>query len=285
MKRTLLISAICLSASALFAGTPSSDFDLTSAADTLKQSTDTSHFFMGRREILVTNGGNDIHFIRNRFSEEDEVQSQNKNPLNQFNSHWESFNFGIGGFGSGIASTSVGDNDGYIDVDPIRSFAFHWNIADLSFPLTSGKRIGLVSGIGVSWDFYALSKKNVWLDKDDNGLVHFDTIEYKRNKLRTCNMVVPLMLEFHPVDNHSLYIMAGVEGNLRLGARTKHVTDEGVKNKHKSDFYMNPLTCNMVVRAGYGLFGVYFSTALTPMFKDNKGPVVYPFSAGVSLNF
>lgn len=285
MKRTLLISAICLSASALFAGTPSFDFDLTAAADTLKQSTDTSHFFMGRREILVTNGGNDIHFIRNRFAEDgDEVQTQDKNPLHRFNSHWESFNFGIGGFGSGIASTSVDSKYDYIDVDPIRSFAFHWNISDLSFPLTPQNRIGLVSGIGVTWDYYALSKKNVWLDKGDS-LMHFDTVTYKRNKLRTCNMVVPLMLEFHPVNNSNLYVMAGVEANLRLGARTKHVTEEGVKNKHKSDFYMNPITCNMVVRAGYGDFGVYFSTALTPMFKDNKGPVVYPFSAGVSLNF
>ncbi len=282
MKRTLLISAICLSATALFAGSPASDFK--AAADTLKQSTDTSHFFMGRHEILVTNGGNDIHFIRNRFAEEgDEGQTQ-KNPLHRFNSHWESFNFGIGGFGSGIASTSVDSKYDYIDVDPIRSFAFHWNINDISLSLTPQNRIGLVSGIGVTWDFYALSKKNVWLDKGDS-LTHSDTLTYKRNKLRTCNLVVPLMLEFHPVNNSNLYVMAGVEANLRLGARTKQVTEEGVKNKHKSDFYMNPITCNMVVRAGYGDFGVYFSTALTPMFKDNKGPVVYPFSAGVSLNF
>ncbi|MBR5168541.1 MAG: outer membrane beta-barrel protein [Salinivirgaceae bacterium] len=285
MKRTLLISAICLSATALFAGSPASDFDFMAATDTLKQSSDTSHFFMGRREILVTNGGKDIHFIRNRFSDDsEENQEQSKNPLHRFNSHWESFNFGIGGFGSGIAGTSVDSKYDYIDVDPIRSFAFHWNITDLSLSLTPQNRIGLVSGIGVTWDFYALSKKNVWLEKGDS-LMHFDTVTYKRNKLRTCNMVVPLMLEFHPVNNSNLYVMAGVEANLRLGARTKHVTEDGVKNKHKSDFYMNPITCNMVVRAGYEDFGVYFSTALTPMFKDNKGPEVYPFSAGVSLNF
>lgn len=285
MKKTLLISAICLSATTLFAETPA-NFDMEFAADSLKHSGDTSHFFLGKREILVTNKGNDIHFIRNRFSDENEYSVECNNPFFSFNDHWESLNFGIGGFGAQSFSFDIDKEYDEISVDPIHSFAFHWNIGSIALPLTKSNRVGLVSGVGVTWDFYALSDKKIHLTKGESELEYsHDSIEYKRNKLRTTNLVVPLMLEVHPYKNSDIYVLAGVEGNLRLGARTKQVADDGHREKRKSDYHMNPFTCNLVVRAGYNDFGVFFSTALTPMFKDGRGPVVYPFSAGISLNY
>jgi len=283
MKKTFFTIAICCVSTVLMAeNLVNNSF----AVDSIKPKADTTHFYLGRHELLVTNGGNDVHFIRNRYLDyEYSSNNDKKNPFNNFDSHWASFNFGIGGFGEKMFSTAVGSESDYIDVNPLRSFSFHWNISDIALPLTSSNNIGIVSGVGVSWDYYALSNKSLCLRKADSILIHYnDTIEYKRNKLRTCNLVVPLMLEFHPAQNSNLYLIVGVEGNIRLGAKTKQVTNSGRKSKHKSDFYMNPLTCNFVVRAGYENFGVYFSTACTPMFKDGKGPDVHPFSAGISLN-
>jgi len=288
MKKTLILTVLCFSTSVMMAGNVESiqDYEL---VDSIKENSDTSHFFLGRHEIIVSDCGNDIHFIRNRFSdtsEEGNIDYAKRNPFLDFNSHWSSINFGLGGFGSEMFSTSVGSGQDYIDVDPLRSFAFHWNISDIALPLTSSKNLGIVTGVGVSWDYYALSNKSISLRKGDTALVYFvDSVEFKRNKLRTCNLVVPLMFEIHPTKSSDLYVMLGVEGNLRLGAKNKQVTEEGKKNKYKSDFYMNPITCNFVVRAGYEDFGVFFSTACTPMFKDGKGPNIYPFSAGVSMNF
>jgi hypothetical protein len=36
---------------------------------------------------------------------------------------------------------------------------------------------------------------------------------------------------------------------------------------------------------GYGNFGIYADYHMKPLFKENEGPELYPFSVGVSLNF
>jgi len=94
------------------------------------------------------------------------------------------------------------------------------------------------------------------------------------------------MLEFQArVNQRPLYLAAGVEGALKLGAHTKWKTESGSKTKDRSDFYINPFTYVLAARLGYDEFGLYGTYSLQSLFKENEGPELYPFTLGISFNF
>ena len=108
---------------------------------------------------------------------------------------------------------------------------------------------------------------------------------YEKSKLRVVNLALPVALEWQPRGRSNFYAMVGIEGNLRTGSSTKMVTDKGRKIKNKSDLHINTFSCDVFARVGYNNAGVYVSANLTPLFKDGKGPELYPFSAGLSFSF
>ena len=66
----------------------------------------------------------------------------------------------------------------------------------------------------------------------------------------------------------------------------KYVFDRNgnkVKAKDKTDFNLNPIQASALVQIGYGKVQFFATYAFTTLFQNNKGPVVYPVSAGVKL--
>ena len=252
-----------------------------------------THFRFGKREVIFD--GNDIHFIRDRF-EEDEIEEVNETsdnanwsnkPPRYYHSHIESFNIGIAGYGSDMFSTTVADSASYLDLNGNRSIHLDFYFVDAAARL-GNSRFGVSSGLGVKWDLYSLSAKNIVLNKGQHQLEYqYDTTNYvyEKSKLRVVNLALPVALEWHSHGWSNFYAMVGVEGNLRIGSSTKMVTDKGRKIKNKSDLHINTFSCDVFARAGYDGLGVYVSANLTPLFKDSKGPELYPFSAGVSFSF
>ena len=83
-----------------------------------------------------------------------------------------------------------------------------------------------------------------------------------------------------------LSISPGVTGGWRFTSYNKRVVNEnGDRNKirNNDDFNLNPFRVNASVRLGYGSFVLFANYSLTSMFKNNEGPDLMPFSAGVRI--
>jgi hypothetical protein len=56
--------------------------------------------------------------------------------------------------------------------------------------------------------------------------------------------------------------------------------------KQRSDYHLSDIKYSSTVRVGYGdYFTVFANYGLSQLFEKDKGPQVYPLTAGVSINF
>lgn len=142
----------------------------------------------------------------------------------------------------------------------------------------------LSSAVGFKWRSFKFADKCNILVEGEQGLEysHF-TDNGKKNKLKMTYLTVPLRLDLFPTNNW--HIVAGVEGNLRLCSKVKAKSYDDEKFKKKGDYYMNPLSCDVIFGINYRGIGIMASKDLTPLFKDGKGPDVYPYSIGICLDF
>jgi hypothetical protein len=63
--------------------------------------------------------------------------------------------------------------------------------------------------------------------------------------------------------------------NLRFGT---------VKTKVYDNFNLNPFRASVRVSVGYGRVNIFAERALTTFFEKDKGPILYPFTAGIGIS-
>ena len=95
-------------------------------------------------------------------------------------------------------------------------------------------------------------------------------------------MTVPLFLEFQiPAPYKNIHISAGVIGGLKLCSYTKMkytISEEKSKDKANGDYNLSPLRWGVTAMVGYRALGLYANYYFTPLFKEDKGPELYPFA-------
>ena len=79
-----------------------------------------------------------------------------------------------------------------------------------------------------------------------------------------------------------LYLAGGVIGGINLGAHTKYKYNKD-KEKYRSNFNLSPFKYELTGRIGFGDFCVFANYSLSPLFKDGKGPELYPLMIGISF--
>jgi hypothetical protein len=194
-------------------------------------------------------------------------------------SHW-------GGFGF-MFSDLKGLKDA--DLNQGRSYTFLLNLVECNIPLN--RHWVAASGFGFDWTRYHFSG-NVSL-QDIDGVAQFVTDEegrkYKDSKALFYYLKIPLLLEYQ-VRAHNgkkIYINGGIEGTIKLYSKSKIEarTNEGIRKYDFGGFNMFPVNARYILGFGYsgvGLIGYYQPISL---FAKNKGPELYPFGAGIILNF
>ena len=97
-------------------------------------------------------------------------------------------------------------------------------------------------------------------------------------------MTIPLIFEFQiPVNSgYRIHMGIGAVGSLKL---TSKITQKysGTKSKDKSDFQIPGLKYGFTARIGYRFIQLFANYDMTPLFKENRGPQVFPVSAGLTL--
>ncbi len=247
--------------------------------DEVEEEKDTVVISVGRREVVIVDGR--MPEIRTR-----------QRPRMQWRSNWSGFYLGINGYLTPGNSINLDPEDEYLNLEYNNSIQVNLNIWEQNLVLARGNNgmVGLVSGLGVSWNNYRFSE-NIRLVHDADGLAHDyddDIHSFRKNKLTVSHLNLPFMLEFqHRAHSYNQFHMsAGVNVGLRLRSHTKQVyRHEGsrVKDKDFRDFHLAPFRYEAVARIGWGRINLFATYALNSMFREDKGPELYPFSAGIRL--
>ncbi len=206
----------------------------------------------------------------------------------KFRGHWAGVEIGLNNLLDNSGSLTRTPATSFMELNASRSLNVNLNFAQYSIGFIRNK-FGLTTGLGLEFCNYFFSNDNS-IGKSNGSIVTVDTLGgLEKSKLTTTYLRIPVLLEVQLFGNsrsHRLYVSAGVIGGMKLGSHTKIVVDEGEKkSKHSDDFYLNPFRWGLTAHIGYKGVSLYGDYYLTSLFQNNKGPELYPFSAGLALTF
>jgi len=246
---------------------------------------DSTTIRVGDKEIRIVEK-NDDTAIRIQDIDDDDDNFVTK----RFRGHWAGFEWGINNFLDNANTLSRESDAWFMDLNTGRSWAININFAQYSLGFGTS-HVGLLTGLGLEFSNYFFDNDNTIHELND--FIIADSLDgnVSKSKLTTTYLRVPLILEVqfpNTIRAKRVFLSAGIVAGLKLGSHTKVVyKDDGGKNKDKNrdDFNINPFRYGLTARLGFGnvsLFGDYY---FTPLFVDEKGPELHPFSVGLSFNF
>jgi hypothetical protein len=151
--------------------------------------------------------------------------------------------------------------------------------------------IGLVTGIGISFQAYRLDDHtSILLDENQKVQPKYIYLSSsQKSKFAMVNLEVPLLVEFQiPIRNYAnrLYFSTGVTGSRRLESHTKIKYEKDGKNeklKAPGNYSVRDFKVAATIRIGYRWVNLFATYDIFPLFEDEKGPVMYPYSLGIRL--
>jgi len=241
---------------------------------------------VGDKEIRIVerNDDTDIRIQDVDCDDDDEIH----NP--RFRGHWAGFEWGINNFLDSDNSLSREQDAWFMDLNTGRSWAININFAQYSLGFGTS-HVGLLTGLGLEFSNYFFDNDNTIHEMSD--LIVADSLDgnVSKSKLTTTYLRVPLILEVqfpNTIRAHRVFLSAGIVAGLKLGSHTKVVyKDDGGKNKDKNrdDFNINPFRYGLTARLGFGNMSFFGDYYFSPLFVEDKGPELHPFTVGLSFNF
>jgi hypothetical protein len=165
------------------------------------------------------------------------------------------------------------------------------------FPFKTNPKMSMAFGPGISTDQILFSKTYVGI-KDLTPQIYFtdqaDTNHFKKTKLATAYLEAPIELRYsaNPYTGKGLKLALGVKVGTLLNAHTRNTKYQNAAGASLNDYvqkeaskkFFNKNRLSGMVRVGYGHFSLYGTYQFTTLFKDGFGPVVRPFSIGITLS-
>jgi hypothetical protein len=256
-----------------------------------KQNDDTTNIRFKRKTVKIVEDDGETKIFVKKHQKDDWDFFWGDN--DGFKGSWSGFSMGLSNFVDKDFSLSRNAGDEFMDLNTGKSWNMNVNFAQYSMNLI-GEKFGLVTGLGLEWNFYRFDNDNSILENTTTGIIEERILDadwnVEKSKLSTTYATLPLLLEFHSSShNHNGFVIsAGVIGGLKLGSNTKVVYKEnGDKNKDKTkdDFNLAPFRYGVHARIGVGDWMVYGTYYFTSIFESDKGPELYPISVGIALSF
>ncbi|WP_430812385.1 MULTISPECIES: WG repeat-containing protein [unclassified Carboxylicivirga] len=208
----------------------------------------------------------------------------------RFKGHYAGVELGFNTLLNHGGSPALAPPNQYMEVNTGRSTTWALNPLQWSIGLNRKGNFGLITGLGIEWNNYHFAHANTIARESDGSIVEMPiTRPLHKNKLVTTHLNMPLLMEYQfPARGHhrALYISAGAIGGLRLGAHTRVVYDDDElprKQKQKGSYSLQPFRYGAMVRMGYRAINLYSTYYFSTLFKDSKGPELYPVSIGLSV--
>ena len=190
------------------------------------------------------------------------------------------------GFMFGFTSLSKPDysmyEDGigdFMDIDVGKSISFSFDVT-ANFSLTPTQRTCFSVGFRPRWNNYVFSDR-ITIEKIGGMVRPVELGEmgrYKKSKLTTFSLDVPVMIQFYPVKRLSL--TGGIYGGMTLGDYTKV---KFPKDKNRGDFGVNFFNAGAFARIKFYHVGVFVNYSFTPLFENGAGPKTRPITFGITF--
>jgi len=261
-----------------------------------KEDADTTKINLFGNEIEVIDGKETkISFGDNEMQVSDDgnvkfVKSDKKKPYNhKFRGHWAGFELAFNGYLNKDFGTELPTQYEFLELNDVKSIGVNLNLFELNGNIIKN-RFGVVSGLGIQWNNYRFDNNVVLLP--DSGRIygyHNTSINsYIKSKLVETWARVPIFLEYQTAQkkNKQFHIAVGGVFGYKISSHSKQVHFAGGdRNKDKvyDDFYLNPIKIDAEVRIGWSFLNLFASYSISPMFKENKGPELYPYMVGITL--
>jgi len=244
---------------------------------------DTVSIRIGNRtfDVIEREGGTEITTTK-------QPREKRKN-FGIFNGHWAGFELGINTFRttdySLYSNTQYRDWE-FFDLNYGKSLTFNINFAEFAFS-NERKTLGFMTGLGFNFmDFRFDQDITVGKEAVTGKLIPIELDpDVKKSKLSVSYLTAPLILEIATplkLNHQRLTIAGGVIGGINIGAHTK-IKYKGSKDKERGNFNINPFKYELTGRLGLGEFCLFANYSMTPLFKNGKGPELYPLVIGISF--
>ncbi len=210
---------------------------------------------------------------------------------NRFKGNWAGVFFGVNGFAQADYSMYPESDDGFMEPTLWKSNCLSINLIQASMRLQRNRNfIGLVTGIGADFQSYRLDDSHS-IQKGPGKIepVHLEDKNNLKSKFSSIYLSTPLLIEFQiPVGNYDnrIYFSTGVIGSVRLDTHTKikyKVEGKRKKLKEPDNYYLRDIRFAGTVRMGYRWINLFATYDLQPLFRDGRGPELYPFTVGIGL--
>jgi len=246
---------------------------------------DSTTIRVGNKEIKIVERGNHTDITMEK--------SNHTHPFNpKFRGHWAGFEWGINNFLDNDFTLSRENETVFMDLNTSRSWAINLNFAQYSLGFGTS-HFGAVVGMGIEFNNYFFDRENTIIEEDDY-VVEVDlsdTTSIAKSKLSTTYIRVPLIFEVqfpNVARARRMFISAGLITGLKLGSHTKVVykgENGKSKDKNNDDFNLSPFRYGLTARMGFGNVSIFGDYYFSPVFVENKGPHLHPFTIGMAFNF
>lgn len=161
------------------------------------------------------------------------------------------------------------------------------------FPFKSDPRFSAAIGAGLGTDNMFFKETTVDLRKYPLSFAHDTVSSYKKYKIATGYLEVPVELRFasNPTSyNKSFKVALGVKVGTMIDAHTKaKVTRDregygGYTQKVKDKRNFNTTRLAGTLRVGYGVFSIFGTYQFNEFIREGAGPNVKPYSIGLTIS-
>jgi hypothetical protein len=252
-----------------------------SMKDDSKNPSDTTSIHVGKYDVHLTeNDGDDERSKREKHADDSDFE------------FWEGVDFGVNGFLTADNKVVLPAGFEFLELNYAKSYFFSWNFFQKNIHIYRNN-VNLGTGLGMSWYHYNFRNPYTLTPNAAYQTATYDsTIKYTRNRLGLTYLNVPIFLEFNTNNNdakNSFHIAGGMEFGYNVFSnllKQKYEVDgHKIKTRQKDDFNINPFRYDVIGRIGYGNYTLFGKYSLSTLFENGKGPVVYPFTAGINISF
>jgi galactitol-specific phosphotransferase system IIB component len=232
----------------------------------------------------------------------------------KFNGHWAGVDIGFNGYVNKDFNMNFPKEYEYLDLRMEKSVAVNLNFFEQNIPLSKNQKWGIVTGLGLGFNNYKFLRPTR-LGMDSTALEGYLTedISIRKSKLTAMYLMLPVLFEFQTAPCYHMngfHINMGVVIGARLSSHTKvyynelntpfnitqynpetgryevvftSVSPNDPKEHNYGDWFLQPFKFDASVRIGWNFLNFWADYSLNTMFRQGRGPVLYPWSAGITL--
>jgi hypothetical protein len=243
------------------------------AGTSTSSESDTTTVRIGNKKVLI-------------LSDDTSKEETKKRKNFKHKNHWAGIDIGVAGYLSPAPSFGMEFENQLFELDYARSRVWNINVYEKNFKIYQNK-VGVVTGLGFNLNRYHFNNRRTSLSASTDSTFMVDGGELSRkHRLGVNYLTVPLLLELNSRLNNkrAFHLAAGVIGGYRIGSRSVQVfQQERGRVTNRDNFNLNPFKAEATVRFGYGNINLFATYGLTELFMQNRGPELYPVSAGITL--